>query len=187
MDVSDQDQTPGGLDVSPRTQGPTPRRKRKLPAVLLGLLVLAGIVFVFSRAIGDAAVFFLNADEAVARQDELGDDRFRLQGNVVPDSTRRTADGVSFEVAFNGVRVPVNHVGDPPDLFQDCIPVVLEGRFVVGAEPAVFASDLMLVKHDETYDATNPDRIVQSSSENCGGIPRPATPTGAPGASPSTP
>lgn len=173
MDVTPQGT--GGLDVSPRPQPTAVRRKRKLPAVVFGIVVLAGIVFVLTRALGDAAVFFLNADEAVARRDELGDDRFRLQGNVVPGSTQRSADGVSFEVAFNGVRVAVNHVGDPPDLFQDCIPVVLEGRFRPDTEPAVFASTLMLVKHDETYDATNPDRIVQSSADKCGGIERPST------------
>lgn len=167
------------LDVMPRAGEARGRRKSKLPAIAIGAVVLVAIVFVFTRAIGDAATFYLNADEAVAKEQTLGEKRFRLQGNVVPGSTERTADGVSFKVAFNGVEVPVTHVGDPPDLFQDCIPVVLEGRFEGAADSRVFSSNLMIVKHDSTYDASNPDRIKESSPEKCGGVARPATPTGA--------
>ena len=60
--------------------------------------------------------------------DELGDQRFRLQGTVLDDVETDRATGVTFTVTFNGVEVPVAHDGDPPELFEPGIPVVLEGQ-----------------------------------------------------------
>lgn len=171
MDVSP---SADDLDLSPRT-GPgadEPARPPRRPAggprrwVGIGVLVVVLVLgaFVVSRALGDATLFFRNADEAVAQRDELGDQRFRLQGLVVPGTTAEQADGVTFVVTFNGVDVPVDHVGDPPELFQDDIPVVLEGHWSDTSDDAVFVSDRMLVKHDENYDAENPDRVADAEA-----------------------
>ena len=59
------------------------------------LVILAVAGFVLVNALGDATLFFYNADEAVAQQAELGTDRFRLQGTVVRsvgDPNRRRRD-----------------------------------------------------------------------------------------------
>jgi cytochrome c-type biogenesis protein CcmE len=129
----------------------------------VGALVLVGVVAVGSlvvvRALNDATLFFRNADEAVAQRDELGSDRFRLQGLVVPGSVQAYPGGVEFSVAYNGVAVEVEHTGDPVELFDDDIPVVLEGRWSGVGDNAVFLSDRMLVKHDENYVADNSDRL----------------------------
>jgi cytochrome c-type biogenesis protein CcmE len=181
MDVTpnttEPDDTPG-VDVSPRPVVPS-RKRKGIPALIGIAVVLVAGVFLLTKAVGDASVFFLNADEVVAKEQkgELSDKRFRLQGNVVPGTTERTGNGVAFKVAFNGVEVPVNHVGDPPDLFQDCIPVVLEGKLVGSGAEATFNSDLMVVKHDNTYDAENPDRIKEADAANCGGVSRPPADT----------
>jgi cytochrome c-type biogenesis protein CcmE len=53
-------------------------------------------------------------------------------------------------------------VGDPPELFQDAIPVVLEGSWQATPDGTVFASDRILVKHDEVYDSENPDRLREA-------------------------
>lgn len=172
------DATPSGeadLDLTPRTSGdPRPRRRGGgwVAVGVLALVVVAGFFVV--RSLGSATVFFLNADEAVAQKADLADKRFRLQGTVVPGSVSRTADGVAFEVVYKGVEVPVTHVGDPPQLFQPDIPVVLEGRW--NDAQTAFASDRIMVKHTEEYDAENPDRITEA--ENQGGYtpPAPAAP-----------
>lgn len=159
----------GGLDLRPRTGPPTAgtrRPRRWLALVVLAVVVVAGVFVV--RSLGSATVFFLNADEAMAQRSDLGTQRFRLQGTVVPGSVTRTADGVSFKVVYRGVEVPVNHVGDPPELFQPNIPVVLEGRW--NDSQSAFASDRIMVKHSEEYDAKNPDRLTDA--ENQGG-PKP--------------
>jgi len=133
------------------------RRRRWLPLAVLAAVVLGLGVLVY-KGLSDASLYFRNADEAVAQRDALGDRRFRLQGTVVGEPATE-GDTVSFDVAYNGVEVPVVHTGTPPDMFRRGIPVVLEGRWRDGAE--VFDSDRMLVKHDETYESRDDydDRI----------------------------
>ncbi len=162
-------------DLSPRVP-PAPRRRRKRPWALLALLaVVAALLVVVVNGLGDATLFFRNADEAVAQRSSLEDRRFRIQGRVVGDSIVPTDTGVDFVIAWNDVQVAIAHQGDPPDLFQEDIPVVLEGRWArVGdgsgaVEPAdgvptddgwYFASDRFFVKHEEVYVEENPDRVV---------------------------
>jgi hypothetical protein len=47
------------------------------------VLILGALAFVATKALSDAALFFYNADEAVAKRDELGDSRFPAQGTVM--------------------------------------------------------------------------------------------------------
>lgn len=120
-------------------------------------VVLGALGFLVARGLGDAAVYFRTADEAVAQKAELGDRRFRLEGVVVP-GVRTAGDAVDFAVEESGVRVDVTHRGDPPELFKADIPVVLEGRW----EGDRFASDRIMVKHSAEYRAENPERVEGS-------------------------
>jgi cytochrome c-type biogenesis protein CcmE len=104
---------------------------------------------VVMKGLSDATVYFRNADEAVAEREELGDQRFRLQGSVVGEGVE-TDEGVTFDVEYNDVSVAVHHVGDPPELFRPGVPVVLEGHWDESGE--FFASDRMMVKHDAEYE-----------------------------------
>ncbi len=150
-----------GLDLTPRQAPPVggaPAQQGRRIAVLgaLGLLVVA-LVFMAFQGLSNATVFFRNADEAVAEREDLGDRRFRLQGIVVADSVETEGTMVRFLVTHGGTDVEVLHQGDPPELFQPGIPVVLEGSW--SATDPWFESDRILVKHDETYEADNPDRV----------------------------
>jgi cytochrome c-type biogenesis protein CcmE len=172
----------GDFDLTPRTgpggvQGssaPGGRRSRRWMAVGALVVVLGALAFVLLRGIGDAATFFYNVDEAVERREELGEDRFRLQGNVAYGSVVETDGGVSFVLRFNGEEVPVEHTGTPPELFGPEIPVVLEGRFVGDT----FASDEILIKHDSTYDEENPERIDDAEADVERGASAPEEPEG---------
>ncbi len=150
-----------GLDLTPRTAPPVGGtgqvdRGRKLAVVgVLGVLLVA-LVFMAFQGLSNATVFFRNADEAVAERAELGDKRFRLQGTVVPGSVEPDGTAVRFVVEHDDVQVEVLHQGDPPELFQPDIPVVVEGRW--SESDPWFASDRILVKHSEEYEAENPDR-----------------------------
>ncbi|MDZ7674947.1 MAG: cytochrome c maturation protein CcmE [Acidimicrobiales bacterium] len=149
-----------GLDLTPRDAPPvrggeTDRRKR----VLVGgfLVVLLGVLGVVAwQGLSNAALYFRNADEAVAQREELGDRRFRLQGTVVAGSVQEQGTDVLFTVEHNDIAVDVRHQGDRPDLFQDDIPVVVEGSWSQSDD--VFNSDDILVKHTSEYEADNPDR-----------------------------
>ncbi|MGH9243973.1 MAG: cytochrome c maturation protein CcmE [Acidimicrobiales bacterium] len=147
------------VDLTPRTADEraataSERRRRWSPVTIAVLVLLAGgLVFLVAQLM-DATMYFYNADEAVERRDELGDRRFRIQGEV-QEGVTESAQGADFAIAFNGVSVRVTHAGDPPDLFRPGIPVVLEGRW----DGERFVSDTMLVKHSEEYKADNPDRV----------------------------
>ena len=122
---------------------------------IAGAVVLAALGFLVFQGLGTATLYFRTADEAVAQRDQLGDRRFRIEGDVVDGSVRQTGNDVSFTLTSKSVEVPVRHKGDPPELFRPGIPVVLEGRF----EGQHFSSDRIMVKHSETYVAKNPERV----------------------------
>jgi len=123
---------------------------------LAGVVVLAALGFLVFQGLGNATLYFRTADEAVAQREQLGDRRFRIEGDVVDGSVRQVGNDVSFTLTKNDVQVPVQHKGDPPELFRPGIPVVLEGRF----KDDYFSSDRILVKHSETYVAENPERVT---------------------------
>lgn len=166
LDDTGADRPAPTLDVTPTTSrhAESAGRGRRRGAVV-GLaavaVVVVGLGLVLFNGLRDASTFFYNVDEAVSRKGELGSDRFRMQGNVVDGTVERTSDGVSFVITYNGERVDVDHVGDPPELFGPEIPVVLEGNW----DGERFASDEILVRHDNTYDEENPDRIRDAEQD----------------------
>lgn len=129
------------------------------------LAVIAGaIAFLAVKGLGDATVFFKNADEAVAERDDLGTKRFRLQGTVVDGTVDTVGTGVEFAVAFNCEQVRVRHEGDPPELFKPGIPVVLEGHFA--APPSeVYESDKIIINHTNEYRVDEEDRLALAEAD----------------------
>ena len=125
---------------------------------IAGAVVLAALGFLVFQGLGNATLYFRTADEAVAQREQLGDRRFRIEGDVVDGSVRQAGDDVSFILTKNSVEVPVRHKGDPPELFRPGIPVVLEGRF----RGDYFSSDRIMVRHSETYVAENPERVANT-------------------------
>ena len=144
------------LDLPPRAR--PPQRRRTLLVTLALVLVVAVSPDMGAESPARSSLFFLNADEAVEQRDDLGDDRFRLQGTVVDGSISEEAGDVSFSVVFNDVTVQVAHRGDPPELFQPDIPVVLEGQW----NGETFASDRILVRHSAEYEADNGERLDEA-------------------------
>jgi cytochrome c-type biogenesis protein CcmE len=126
---------------------------------LAGVVVVAALGFLVFQGLGNATLYFRTADEAVAQRQQLGERRFRIEGDVVDGSVKQVGNDVSFTLIKNDVQVPVQHKGDPPELFRPGIPVVLEGRF----QGDHFASDRILVKHSETYVAENPERVTSTA------------------------
>lgn len=156
------------------------RQRRWVPA-LIGIAVVVAVgALVWNLLTG--ALFFYNADEAVAERTELGDDRFTLQGTPIDCSITSGSQGeevvTAFTVAFGGVLVDVVHRGEPAELFEGGIPVVLDGNWVAGApdvagfEPLAddgwhYASDRMRVKHDNDYinDDEYDERLAESNAQ----------------------
>jgi cytochrome c-type biogenesis protein CcmE len=139
------------VELTPRSidERPAVRPRRPALTVLVIVVLVAGAGFVVWQGLSSATRYFYNADQAVARREELGDRRFRLQGTVIEDAETE-GEGVRFAVAFNDVEVDVVHAGEPEELFRVGIPVVLEGRW---ADDGAFHSDEMFVKHSNEYRA----------------------------------
>jgi cytochrome c-type biogenesis protein CcmE len=125
---------------------------------LAGIVVVAALGFLVFQGLGNATLYFRTADEAVAQKAELGDRRFRIEGDVVDGTVRQVGNDVTFTLTSKSVDVAVRHKGDPPELFRPGIPVVLEGRF----QGDHFSSDRIMVRHSETYVAENPERVTPS-------------------------
>lgn len=138
--------------------GPRVRLATRRRAVIAGAIIAFGLGFLLFRGLGDATMYFRTAEEAVDQRAELGDRRFRLEGRVVPGSVVERTGGVQFLIQSSGVTVAVVHQGDPPELFQDDIPVVLEGRFVREA----YESDRIMVRHTSEYRKEHPERVEGS-------------------------
>jgi cytochrome c-type biogenesis protein CcmE len=152
-----------GIDLTPRDVTPRRRRGRRGTwGIVVGVLVLAAVGIVLWNGLTQATVFFYNVDQAVAKRDEIGTKDFRMQGNVIKGSVHRHQGGLDFQLTYNGKTVPVSYTGEPSELFGPAIPVVLEGHFV-GNES--FASDSMLIRHDNNYDQKNPTRVKQAEKD----------------------
>ena len=151
------------MDVTPRTAPlepvpPKPPRSRRGLVIGLVLVVLIGATgFLLVKVVGDASLYFYNADEAVAKKADLGDRQFRIQGTYVGTANEKDDGTIDFTIAYNGVRVAVEHSGSEPALFKPGIPVVLEGRWA--PDGSAFLSDRIEVKHGEEYREENPDRV----------------------------
>lgn len=170
------------LDLTPRQVDAVEStgRRRWMPRLIVAL-VIAALGFVVFQMLGDAALFFYNADEAVERRDELSDQRFRVQGTPFGDPVAAEIDrdgrsdiAVVFPIQFEGTVIDVVHVGSPAELFQPGVPVVLEGTWVRGYPDGVdavaqgaadgwhFASTDMVVKHDNEYRTDNEQRLDEA-------------------------
>ena len=166
----------GPLDLTPRASRPQ-RPARKPLSVIVLLAAVAAVVFVLLRTLGDASLFFYEVDEAVAARADLGTERFRVVGTPQPGLVETQLDGhaaVVFTLCVADVLADVAHLGDPAELFQPGVPVVLQGSWVNGALPGLdsllvpagdgwyLRTDHMVVKHDNDY------RGDQAELESCG-------------------
>jgi len=147
------------LIVFPCSQPATLGSRARLICVVV--VVVGAIGYLLYEGLGNAAVYFRTADQAVAAKASLGVRRFRIEGTVQP-GLHAIGDSVDFAIAANGVTVPIEHTGPQPQLFKAGVPVVLEGHW--SSDGSYYASDTILVKHDENYKTAHPDRLKQAGA-----------------------
>lgn len=150
---------PTVVAAAPRARVAGSRRR----LVIVGVVILAALGFLVLRGLGNATLYFRTADEAVAHRADLGERRFRLEGNVVPGTIHQDGSTTNFSVASKGTTVEVHNTGQPVGIFQENIPVVLEGHFASGSN--VFESDRLMVKHTAQYSEQHPDRVVGANGQ----------------------
>jgi cytochrome c-type biogenesis protein CcmE len=150
-------------DLTPRPAptGAAARRGRRrwLPLVVIGLVLVAGGVIV-TQFLRSAVDYYCNVDEVGTRSGCDADRRLRLQGIVERGSVVEQGGDTDFVIAFDGVAIPVHYDGQPGGIFRECIPVVVHGRFDSAHE--LFAGDRVEVKHSDEYVAVNDDRLAEA-------------------------
>lgn len=141
--------------VDPVAGRPRTDRRRPRARYAVALVAIAGaIMWLIASGMSGSLVYLRDVSDAVERRAELGDSQFRMAGQVVSGSIRDRRDGVAFVVTDGEAQAPVELAGDPPDLFEDCAPVVVEGRW----RGATFQGDRVMIRHgnrysDKEYDA----------------------------------
>jgi cytochrome c-type biogenesis protein CcmE len=121
-----------------------------IPAIVI-ILIAVGF-FAFGN-LNENLVYYLTPTEAVQQRADFPDGRrFRLGGLVVAGSIHTTDSGVTFGVTDGETTIAVDNEGTPPQLFKDGAGAVVEGAW----EGDHFVSDVLIVKHDENYNAQEP-------------------------------
>jgi cytochrome c-type biogenesis protein CcmE len=131
------------------------RRPTRWRLIVVGCVLVAAFGFLLAKGLGSSLDYFETVDQAMQSKVMLGTKTFRLEGLVVPGSVHRNRSGVSFTAAGTKDRVKVINTGNPPELFQPDIPVVVVGHFVGDT----FVSNQIIVDHSSQYVAKYPNRV----------------------------
>jgi cytochrome c-type biogenesis protein CcmE len=150
-------------DLTPRT-GPDDatapvRRRRVLPMIVLGAVLVAGGVIV-TQFLRSAVDYYCNVDEVGTRSGCDADRRLRIQGVVDRGTVRTDGGDTDFDISFNGATMRVHYDGEPGGIFKECLPVVVHGRFDTASDR--FLGDRVEVKHSDEYVAVNDDRLARA-------------------------
>ena len=111
--------------------------------------IVALVVAITVVGLNDNLTYYLYPNEAVASRAEFPDgERFRLAGQVVNGSLAETGDDLVFEVTDGSATIPVILLNTPPPLFNEDVPVLLEGYW----SGDTFTAESALIRHDENYE-----------------------------------
>jgi cytochrome c-type biogenesis protein CcmE len=127
----------------------TPRKRRRLTLVGLGMLALAGAAALVLTAFEENIVFFYSPTDLAEKDVPVTRD-IRIGGLVEEGSVERPESEVTvrFRVTDGQNSIPVRFTGLLPDLFREGQGVVAEGR--LDGDGTFVARDV-LAKHDENY------------------------------------
>jgi cytochrome c-type biogenesis protein CcmE len=131
------------------------RRSSRWRLIVAGGVLVAAFGFLLAKGLGSSLDYFETVDQALAHKTMLGNQTFRLEGLVVPGSVRRSRAGVDFVASGGNGRIRVVNTGNPPQLFQSDIPVVVVGHFAGDT----FYSDQVIVDHTSQYIEEYPERV----------------------------
>lgn len=118
--------------------------------VLLGIIGVVGLVLALTlTGLGENLTYYLYPTEAVEQKADFPDgNRFRLAGLVVSGSLVEGDADMTFEVTDGGATIPVLLTNSAPSLFDENVPVLLEGAW----SGDIFVADEALIRHDENYE-----------------------------------
>jgi cytochrome c-type biogenesis protein CcmE len=145
---------------------PRPRTGIRARYVVALVVCVGAIVWLIASSLSDSLVYLRDVSYAVENRNDLGTSTFRMAGQVVPGSIEDQESGVAFSLTDGDATASVDLAGDPPDLFEECAPVVVEGRW----RGDTFAGDRLLIRHGNEYSEKEYDAPVLERT----GCPDPA-------------
>jgi cytochrome c-type biogenesis protein CcmE len=123
--------------------------------IIVGVILLSAFGFLLVKGLGSSLDYFETVDQALQSRATLGTKTFRLEGLVAPGSVHRRNGGVDFVASGSHGTIAVENTGNPPQLFQPNIPVVVVGHF----SGSTFVSNQIIVDHSAQYVAKYPKRV----------------------------
>ena len=118
--------------------------------VVLGIAgVIALVVAITIAGLNDNLTYYLYPNEAVSQRTDFPDgERFRLAGQVVAGSLEEDGEDLVFDVTDGSATIGVVLLNTPPPLFNEEVPVLLEGYW----SGETFTAESALIRHDENYE-----------------------------------
>lgn len=156
------------MDLTPRTSpdnapvAPRSRKSRFAPVAIIAIVLIGGAVIV-ARFLTSAVDYYCNVDEIGRRPGCEAGRQLRVQGMVDKNTLASAPGATTFSMSFNNKTLRVVYSGDPGGIFQECIPVVAQGRLV----GETFEATRIEVKHSNEYVAENQVRIDRAEAETC--------------------
>jgi cytochrome c-type biogenesis protein CcmE len=123
--------------------------------VAVGVVLAAAFAVLLVKGLGGSLDYFETVDQAVADKAMLAGKTFRLEGLVVPGTVHVDGSTVRFVAAGSAHRIAVVNHGNPPQLFQPDVPVVVVGHF----QGDGFVSNQIIVDHSSQYQQQHPNRV----------------------------
>ncbi len=125
----------------------TPKTKRRLYMVLLGVAALGVATALVLAALKDQIVYFYSPTDLQSKHVAVGR-HIRIGGLVEDGSVLKEGAVVNFRITDTTTTVTVTYTGVLPDLFREGQGVVAEGSV---DKDNLFHADTILAKHDEKY------------------------------------
>lgn len=132
-----------------------PATKRRITGIAALGIAVAGMAYLAVGGIGENLVYYWDAQQLLARGKEAHDATVRLGGMVQKGSVQWKPEqlDLQFDVGMgsdpSAAHVHVKATGAPPQMFQEAMGVVVEGRY----DGNVFHADRVMVKHSNEYRA----------------------------------
>lgn len=145
------------------------RRKQRLLAICALLVALAGLGYVSLGGIENNLVYYLTPDELLQKGFSAQTATVRLGGLVQHQSMHFDPNTLDLRFALGNSadgepRIAVASHGVPPQMFQEGIGAIVEGRF----DGQTFQAERVMVKHSNEYrppaEGQKPEQLYKTLS-----------------------
>ena len=122
--------------------------------VAVAVVAVLGLGVLAASGLDNNLVYYRTPTEVTA-QPPPTTERVRLGGMVAPASVSERGGAVRFVLTDGATDVTVEHSGDPRGVFQEGQGALVEGHL---SPDGTFRSDVLMVKHDNTYQPPEDER-----------------------------